>query len=260
MLAGVKDLSRPAEKLSVSQNVALAATGFIWVGFVSSWPLIIRSAYRVIKFADDRPYVTGPILFRHHPCQLLPRCRQLLRWVHWCRSALSGVGLQEEKPWSRVKRLTIGAAQEGNRSSWKIRLVVGYPYPSAYCHELTSNGLMAQGLALVIVRRNKSKGDHLQVLSVDCQISLNFKLLQLHMGLHVQRPITNSYCIYAGDKYSWHPLSSPRSTPSYKTSHLCLPILINLINKPSRLPTLRKCIVSPSSFGASGPAANSFAC
>jgi hypothetical protein len=29
--AGVKDLSRPAEKLSVSQNVALAATGFIWV-------------------------------------------------------------------------------------------------------------------------------------------------------------------------------------------------------------------------------------
>ncbi|KAI0743325.1 UPF0041-domain-containing protein [Daedaleopsis nitida] len=31
--AGVKDLSRPAEKLSVSQNVALAATGFIWVRY-----------------------------------------------------------------------------------------------------------------------------------------------------------------------------------------------------------------------------------
>lgn len=29
--AGLKDLARPAEKLSVSQNVALAATGFIWV-------------------------------------------------------------------------------------------------------------------------------------------------------------------------------------------------------------------------------------
>ncbi len=29
--AGVKDLSRPADKLSFSQNVALAATGFIWV-------------------------------------------------------------------------------------------------------------------------------------------------------------------------------------------------------------------------------------
>ena len=29
--AGLKDFSRPAEKLSVSQNVALAATGFIWV-------------------------------------------------------------------------------------------------------------------------------------------------------------------------------------------------------------------------------------
>lgn len=47
MLAGVKDLSRPAEKLSVSQNVALAATGFIWVGLVVSWLLITRSTYGV---------------------------------------------------------------------------------------------------------------------------------------------------------------------------------------------------------------------
>ncbi|KAL1405532.1 Mitochondrial pyruvate carrier 2 [Vanrija albida] len=31
--AGIKDLSRPADKLSVSQNVALAATGFIWVRY-----------------------------------------------------------------------------------------------------------------------------------------------------------------------------------------------------------------------------------
>jgi hypothetical protein len=29
--AGVKDLGRPAEKLSLNQNIALAATGFIWV-------------------------------------------------------------------------------------------------------------------------------------------------------------------------------------------------------------------------------------
>ncbi|KAI0044350.1 UPF0041-domain-containing protein [Auriscalpium vulgare] len=35
--AGVKDLSRPAENLSVSQNVALAATGFIWV----RWSMVI---------------------------------------------------------------------------------------------------------------------------------------------------------------------------------------------------------------------------
>ncbi|EIM81289.1 UPF0041-domain-containing protein [Stereum hirsutum FP-91666 SS1] len=33
VIAGVKDLGRPAEKLSVSQNVALAATGFIWVRY-----------------------------------------------------------------------------------------------------------------------------------------------------------------------------------------------------------------------------------
>ncbi|EMD37592.1 hypothetical protein CERSUDRAFT_114236 [Gelatoporia subvermispora B] len=31
--AGLKDLSRPAEKLSVPQNLALTATGFIWVRY-----------------------------------------------------------------------------------------------------------------------------------------------------------------------------------------------------------------------------------
>jgi len=31
--AGLKDLSRPADKLSVSQNLALAMTGFIWVRY-----------------------------------------------------------------------------------------------------------------------------------------------------------------------------------------------------------------------------------
>ncbi|KAI0279357.1 mitochondrial pyruvate carrier [Russula aff. rugulosa BPL654] len=31
--AGLKDLARPADKLSASQNIALAATGFIWVRY-----------------------------------------------------------------------------------------------------------------------------------------------------------------------------------------------------------------------------------
>jgi len=31
--AGVKDLTRPADKLSISQNIALAGTGFIWVRY-----------------------------------------------------------------------------------------------------------------------------------------------------------------------------------------------------------------------------------
>jgi len=31
--AGLKDLARPADKLSVSQNLALAGTGFIWVRY-----------------------------------------------------------------------------------------------------------------------------------------------------------------------------------------------------------------------------------
>ncbi|KAH8929374.1 UPF0041-domain-containing protein [Atractiella rhizophila] len=31
--AGLKDLSRPADKLSINQNIALTATGFIWVRY-----------------------------------------------------------------------------------------------------------------------------------------------------------------------------------------------------------------------------------
>lgn len=31
--AGLKDLTRPADKLSVSQNLALTGTGFIWVRY-----------------------------------------------------------------------------------------------------------------------------------------------------------------------------------------------------------------------------------
>jgi len=31
--AGLKDLARPPEKLSLSQNIALTATGFIWVRY-----------------------------------------------------------------------------------------------------------------------------------------------------------------------------------------------------------------------------------
>ncbi|PKI84059.1 hypothetical protein MVES_002117 [Malassezia vespertilionis] len=33
VLAGIGDLARPAEKLSVSQNAALAVTGMIWVRY-----------------------------------------------------------------------------------------------------------------------------------------------------------------------------------------------------------------------------------
>lgn len=33
VIAGLKDLGRPAEKLSASQNLALAGTGMIWVRY-----------------------------------------------------------------------------------------------------------------------------------------------------------------------------------------------------------------------------------
>lgn len=38
VLAGISDLARPAEKLSVTQNIALTATGVIW----TRWCLIIK--------------------------------------------------------------------------------------------------------------------------------------------------------------------------------------------------------------------------
>ena len=34
VVAGLGDLARPADKLSASQNSALAVTGFIWVRYV----------------------------------------------------------------------------------------------------------------------------------------------------------------------------------------------------------------------------------
>lgn len=33
VIAGIKDLSRPAEKLSFTQNLALSATGLIWIRY-----------------------------------------------------------------------------------------------------------------------------------------------------------------------------------------------------------------------------------
>jgi hypothetical protein len=38
VIAGISDFTRPAEKLSVSQNVALTCTGLIW----TRWCLIIK--------------------------------------------------------------------------------------------------------------------------------------------------------------------------------------------------------------------------
>lgn len=48
VLAGISDFARPAEKLSVTQNVALTATGLIW----TRWCLIIKPKnYLSVAFA-----------------------------------------------------------------------------------------------------------------------------------------------------------------------------------------------------------------
>lgn len=104
VLAGVKDLRRPADKLSVSQNlgelfrrsvgighvehsalIALAATGFIWVRY----SLVITpvnyslAAVRVVGYALEIA------------CWTHSRLGQLLRWGHWpwTISAYCSVGL-----------------------------------------------------------------------------------------------------------------------------------------------------------------------
>ena len=41
VLAGIKDLSRPADKLSASQNFALGLTGMIWVRCVDADELLL---------------------------------------------------------------------------------------------------------------------------------------------------------------------------------------------------------------------------
>lgn len=48
VVAGISDLARPAEKLSVTQNVALTATGLIW----TRWCLIIKPKNYLLAAAN----------------------------------------------------------------------------------------------------------------------------------------------------------------------------------------------------------------
>ncbi|KAL1718809.1 hypothetical protein EV715DRAFT_273255 [Schizophyllum commune] len=105
--AGLKDLSRPADKLSVSQNVALTATGFIWVRYslvitpvnyslaavnffvgLSGLTQLVRVAKYVLPaFAPERR--EGMIAAAHCvlPCPLVPRRRSSLRLLRSCLSS-----------------------------------------------------------------------------------------------------------------------------------------------------------------------------
>ncbi len=48
VVAGISDMTRPAEKLSVTQNVALTATGLIW----TRWCLIIKPKNYMLAAAN----------------------------------------------------------------------------------------------------------------------------------------------------------------------------------------------------------------
>ncbi|KAI5889737.1 UPF0041-domain-containing protein [Schizophyllum commune H4-8] len=70
--AGLKDLSRPADKLSVSQNVALAATGFIWVRY----SLVITPVNYSLAAVNFFVGLSGLT-------QLVRVAKYVIRSVHW---------------------------------------------------------------------------------------------------------------------------------------------------------------------------------
>ncbi|CAK7267567.1 hypothetical protein SEPCBS57363_002656 [Sporothrix epigloea] len=57
VMAGISDLARPAEKLSVTQNVALTATGLIW----TRWCLIIKPRNVMLAAANFFLGVAGMV-------------------------------------------------------------------------------------------------------------------------------------------------------------------------------------------------------
>ncbi|ERS99521.1 uncharacterized protein SPSK_03622 [Sporothrix schenckii 1099-18] len=57
VIAGISDLARPAEKLSVTQNVALTATGLIW----TRWCLIIKPRNIMLAAANFFLGVAGMV-------------------------------------------------------------------------------------------------------------------------------------------------------------------------------------------------------
>lgn len=57
VIAGISDLARPAEKLSVTQNVALTATGLIW----TRWCLIIKPRNVMLAAANFFLGVAGMV-------------------------------------------------------------------------------------------------------------------------------------------------------------------------------------------------------
>lgn len=52
VIAGISDFNRPAEKLSLTQNCALMATGAIW----TRWCLIIKPRNVLYALASSAPF------------------------------------------------------------------------------------------------------------------------------------------------------------------------------------------------------------
>ena len=93
VIAGLKDLERPPERLSVNQNVALAATGFIWV---SQW--LSLSWGKVLLGRGERANQVDPLVSHHQTHQLSPVRCQLFRGLYGSLTALQGLGLSEAEP------------------------------------------------------------------------------------------------------------------------------------------------------------------
>jgi len=90
VLAGISDFARPAEKLSLTQNVALTATGAIW----TRWCLIIKPRNILLATVNFFLGVVGVI--------------QVTRILSYNRSQKEGVLKFEE-----AKDKAIGSMEEG---------------------------------------------------------------------------------------------------------------------------------------------------
>lgn len=111
VLAGLSDLNRPADKLSVTQNVALMATGAIW----TRWCMIIKPKNVLYVPLKPHPFVdllAGTVL------QLSPRLyslfcispltilfsrlqagnSELFRWMRRCYSSCPHFFIQTQPP------------------------------------------------------------------------------------------------------------------------------------------------------------------
>lgn len=145
VIAGLKDLQRPADKLSLNQNLALAATGFIWVSVESGAAVCGHglgtdvyyfgtddwAEYRRRRGRDSAALAStciadnsGALLSDYHAGELLARGRQLLCRLDRSHAALPHLGLQEDPPRGREEGLSPALLRPGHRRRRRVDMTM----------------------------------------------------------------------------------------------------------------------------------------